>query len=69
MVKNSPADAGDEGSIPGSGRYPGDGIGSSLHCSCLENPRDIGAWWSTVHGVKESQIHLSTYTHIPQVVS
>ena len=38
MVKNPPAKAGDTGSIPGSGRSPGEGNGNSLHYSCLENP-------------------------------
>ena len=31
------------------------GCGSPLQCSCLENPRDRGAWWATVHGVTQSQ--------------
>ena len=56
-VKNPPADAGDTrdvGSIPGSGRSPRDGNGNPLQCSCLENPTDRGAWWTTVHGVAES---------------
>ena len=43
MVKNVPADAGDPGSIPGSGRSPGVGNGNSCQCSCLENPIDRGA--------------------------
>ena len=54
MVKNPPAnagDAGDEGSIPGSGRSPGAGNGNLLQYSCLENSMDSGAWWATVHGV------------------
>ena len=38
MVKNLPANAGDAGSIPGSGRSPGRGYGNPLHYSCLENP-------------------------------
>ena len=40
-------------SIPGSGKSPGEGNGSSLHYSCLENSMDRGAWWATVHGVTE----------------
>ena len=32
----------------------GEGNGNSLQCSCLENPRDGGAWWAAVHGVAES---------------
>ena len=55
MVKNLPANAGDEGSIPGSGGSPGEGNGNPLQYSCLENPMERGAWWATVHGVsKES---------------
>ena len=51
--------AGDPGLIPGLGRSPGEGNGSPLQCSCLENPRDRGAWWATVHGVAKSQTRLS----------
>ena len=43
--------AGDLGSVPGLGRSPGEGNGNSLQYSCLENSRDRGAWWATVHGV------------------
>ena len=52
---------GDTGSVPGLGRSPGDGNGSPLQYSCLENPMDKGAWWATVHGVTKSQARLSTY--------
>ena len=45
-VKNLPGNAGDLGSIPGSGRSPGEGLGSPLQCFCLENPVDRGAWWA-----------------------
>ena len=45
--------AGDLGSIPGSGRSPGEGNGNPLQYSCLENPMDRGAWWATVHRVTE----------------
>ena len=44
---------GDPGSIPGSGRSPGERNGNPLQCSCLENPIDRGAWWAIVHGVTE----------------
>ena len=57
VVQNLPASAGDVrdmGSIPGSGRSPGEGHGNSLQHSCLENPVDRGAWWATVHSIKES---------------
>ena len=43
MVKNLPANAGDEGLIPGLGRSPGEGNGTLLQESCLENPMDGGA--------------------------
>ena len=57
MVKNLPAKAGDVrdvGLIPGSGRSPGEGHGKPLQYSCLENPMDRGAWWTTVHRVAKS---------------
>ena len=59
VVKHLPANAGDAGSIPGSGRSPGEGNGNPLQYSCLENPMDRGAWRATVHGVSKSQIQLS----------
>ena len=49
-----PANTGDTGSIPGSGRSPGDGNGNPLRYTCLENPMERGAWWATVHGVTET---------------
>ena len=51
MVKNLPDNAGDAGSIPGSGRSPGKINSNPLQYSCLENPKDRGAWRATVHGV------------------
>ena len=51
MVEHPPANAGDLGSIPGSGRFPRKGNGNPLHCSCLGNPMDRGAWWATVQGI------------------
>ena len=57
VVNNLPADAGDlkdVGSVPGSGRSPGEGNGYPLQYSCLENPMDRGAWWARVHGVAKS---------------
>ena len=56
-----PPDAGDLGSICGSGRSPGEGNGCPLQYSYLENPMDGGAWWATVHGVTESRTWLSDY--------
>ena len=54
--KESTSNAGDLGSIPGSGRYPGEGNGNSLQYSCLENSMERGPWWATVHGVTESDM-------------
>ena len=55
MVKNLPFNAGDTGSIPGSGRAPGEGNGNPLQYSCLENFMDRGAWRAIVPwGHKES---------------
>ena len=53
VVKCNAGDIGDEGSIPGLGRSPGEGYGNPLQYSCLENPMDRGAWWATVQGVAE----------------
>ena len=55
MVKESACNVGDLGSIPGSGRSPGEGNGYWLHHSCLENSRDRGAWWTTIHEVTENR--------------
>ena len=52
--KESACNAGDTGSIPGSGRSPGEGNGSELQYSCLENSMDSGEWQATVHGVAKS---------------
>ena len=49
----------DLGSIPGSGRSPGEGNCNPLQYSCLENPMDRGAWWATIHGVAKSRTRLS----------
>ena len=54
VSKESTCDLGEPGSIPGSGRSPGEGNGNPLQYSCLENPKDRGAWWATVHGVTQS---------------
>ena len=52
---------GDLGSIPGSGRSPGEGNGNPLQYSCLENPMDGGAWWATVYG---SQTFTFTFMNV-----
>ena len=61
MVKNLPAvqEAGDDGSIPGSGRSPGGGNGNPSQYSCLENLIDREAWRVTVRGVTRSRTRLS----------
>ena len=56
--KESACNAGDPGSIPGSGRSPREGNGYLLQYSCLENSMDGGAWQDTVHGVTKSQTRL-----------
>ena len=76
-VKASACNAEDLGSIPGSGRSPGEGNGNPLQYSCLENPMGGGAWWATgaweimknrgawraaVHGVAKSRTGLSDFT-------
>ena len=60
--KASACNARDPGSIPWSGRSPGEGNGNPLHYSCLENPMDGGAWWATVHGVAKFWTQLSDFT-------
>ena len=57
--KEPARNVGDPGSIPGSGRTPGEGNGNPPQNSRLENPMDKGAWWVTVHGVTKSQTRLS----------
>ena len=56
--KETACNAGDTGSIPGSGRPLGEGNGNTLQYSCLENSVDRGIWWATVHGL-QSQTQLS----------
>ena len=63
LVKNSPAnaaDARDTGSIPGSGRSPGEGNANPLQSFRLENPMDRGTWWATVRGVARVRQDLAT---------
>ena len=54
--KESSYSAGDPGSIPGSGRSPGEENGNPLQYSCPENSMDSGAWWAIVHGFAESDM-------------
>ena len=67
--KESTCNAGDLGSIPGSGRSPGEGNGNPLQYSCLENPMDRGAWRAADHRVAKNQtllsIHALRLTHAP----
>ena len=75
--KASVHNAGDPGSIPGSGRSPGEGNGNPLQHSCLENPMDGGAWWATVHGVAKrrtwpsgfTSFHFVGFSSLPQCTS
>ena len=57
MVKSLPAVAEEPRSIPGSGRFPGEGNGNPL--SCLENSMDRGVWWAAGHEVAKIQTQLS----------
>ena len=56
--KESSCSAGGPGSIPVSGRYPGEGNGNPLQYSYLENSMDRGAWQATAHGITKSQMRL-----------
>ena len=58
-VRESACNAGDSGSIPGSGRSSGEGNGSPLQYSCLEKSMDRGAWQATVHGITKRQTQLN----------
>ena len=61
VVKTSPVNAGDTrsvGSIPGSGRTPGEVNSNPFQYSCLENLMDRGTWWATIHGVTKSPTQL-----------
>ena len=53
--KESAFNAGDPGSIPGSGRSPREGNDNPFQYSCVENPMDRGAWQAIVHGVAKSR--------------
>ena len=58
-MAKSACNAGDMGSIPESGRSPGEGNGNPLQCSYLGNPVDRGDWQAIVHGVTKSKTRLS----------
>ena len=63
--KESACNAGDLGSIPGSGRSPGEGTGNPLQYSCLENSMDRGTWQAAVHGVTKSRTRLKRLSTQP----
>ena len=65
----SACNVGDLGSIPGSGRSPGEGNGTPLQYSCLENPMDRGVWWVIVHRVAKSQTRLSSFSFLDTLYS
>ena len=60
--KASAYSAGDQGSIPGSGRSAGEGNGNPLQYSCLENSMDGGACLATIHRVTKSRTRRSDFT-------
>ena len=69
MVKNPSANAGDMGSIPGSGRSPGEGNDNPLQCSCVENPIDkrslvgFSLWGHKELDTTKQLTHIHTHTH------
>ena len=54
----------DLGSIPGLGRFPGEGNGNPLQYSYLENPMDNGAWWRLLSTGSQSWAQLSDFTSL-----
>ena len=63
VVKNSPVNAGDTGSVSGSGRPPGEGNGNPLQYYCLGNPSDTGVWQVIVHG-DEKELDTAEQEHL-----
>ena len=61
--KASAYNEGDQGSVPGSGRSPGESNGNPLQYSSLENPMDGGAWWASPWGHKESDTTAQFHFH------
>ena len=66
--QESACNAKDPGSTPGLGRSPEENNGNPLQYSCLENPRDRGASWATIHEVTKNQTQLSNYHTSKRVV-
>ena len=65
VIKNLPTNAGDvrdADSVPRSGKSPGEGNGNPLQYSCLENPRNGGAWWAAIYGVTQSRTRLKRFS-------
>ena len=60
MIKSSPSNAGDAGSIPGLRRSPGEGNGNPVQYSCLGNPMDGGVWQATVPALQRVGPDLAT---------
>jgi len=67
--KDSTCIAGDLGSIPRSGRSPGEEIGNPLQYSCLENPTDRGAWWPIAPKVTKSQTCLAINGFLKKILT
>ena len=71
VVRNLPANVGDirdKDLILGLGKSPGGGHGNSLQYSCLENPKDRGAWWAVVHRVAKSWTRLKDLAHSTELL-
>ena len=66
--KDSTCNAGDQGSIPGLGRSPGEGNGYPLQYSCLVNPLDRGAWWATFSPWDHKRVGSNTATKQQQYI-
>ena len=70
VVKHPPANVGDTGLIPGSGRFPGEGNGNPFQDSCLENSMDRGIWQDTVHGVAKIQTRLTlSVSYLTEIIT
>ena len=67
MTKDPSANAGDAGSMPGSGRSLGRGRGNPLQYSCMKNPMDRGAWQATVHRGSQ-RVGLSPHASTPTLI-
>ena len=67
--KESACDAGDPGSVPGSGRSAGEGNGYLLQYCCLENSMDRGAWWIPVHGIAVQFSSVQLLSHVQLFVT